>query len=252
MLFREQSTGAIAISQLAHAWLSGQMLRAWDETFSEPLLLAAEQHDIGWLDWESAPTFNPRTGRPHLFREVGASAHAPMWAMGVNRALNAWGAHVALLISRHGGVIYRRYADRHHLTAEDSAAARAYIDGQAPIEESWARQLDLSETSLQKETALVALVDALSLAICGELKTPLELQGPNRVGDITTFEITERKGHPFEFVVAPWPFRVRALTLEGEGRPLPPEGRFADEDGMRAWFASDDRVTFRARLSAQS
>jgi hypothetical protein len=119
MLFREQSSGALAISQLTHAWLSGQILRAREESFGEPLLLAAEQHDIGWMDWETAPTFDPRTGRPHLFRNVGASVHAPMWSLGVRRAQDAWGAHVALLISRHGGVIYSRYTDRHHCRSQE-------------------------------------------------------------------------------------------------------------------------------------
>ena len=96
MLFRTEPSGVLAISQPTHAWISGQILRAWDEAFGEPLLLAAEQHDIGWLDWETAPSFNPETGRPHLFREIGAAVHSPMWSQGVERALGAWGAHVAL------------------------------------------------------------------------------------------------------------------------------------------------------------
>src|SRR5450432_2674780 len=74
MLFHEQSSGApLAISQPAHAWISGQLLRAWNRNFAEPLLIAAEQHDIGWMDWETAPSFNAATGRPHLFREIGAA-----------------------------------------------------------------------------------------------------------------------------------------------------------------------------------
>ena len=97
MLFRDQPSGALAISQLTHAWISGQILRAWDGNLSETLLLAAEQHDIGWMDWETEPTFNTETGRPHLFREIGASTHAPMWSRGVRRAVGAWGTHVALL-----------------------------------------------------------------------------------------------------------------------------------------------------------
>ena len=113
MLFCNHNSGVLAISQPAHAWISGQLLRAWAEPLGEPLLLAAEQHDIGWLDWEAAPTFDPETGRPHLFRHVGAATHAPMWTRGVERALAAWGAHVALLISMHGGLIYRRFTDRH-------------------------------------------------------------------------------------------------------------------------------------------
>ena len=135
----------------------GRFCVAWDAALGEPLLLAAEQHDIGWLDWESAPTFNPQTGRPHLFREVGAAAHSPMWRQGVERALGAWGAHVALLVSRHGGVIYRRYADRHRMNEADAAAARAYLEAQAPLEAAWAKMLGLEAAELQNETTLVAL-----------------------------------------------------------------------------------------------
>jgi hypothetical protein len=105
MLFRTQGPDVIAISQPMHAWVAGQLLKAWNEALAEPVLLAAEQHDLGWLDWEVAPSFDETTGRPHLFRDIGASVHAPMWAAAVDRAQGAWGAHVALLISRHGGVI---------------------------------------------------------------------------------------------------------------------------------------------------
>jgi hypothetical protein len=250
MLFREQASGLLAISQLTHAWISGQLLRGWSAKFAEPLLLAAEQHDIGWMDWETAPSFNPGTGRPHLFREVRAATHAPMWTLGVERALHAWGAHVALLISRHGGLIYGRYLDRRQIAEEDAAAADAYVAAQAPVEARWARALGLDDATLRRESALVALVDALSLALCGDLKAPLDFQAPTAAGDTISLRLTERAGHPFEFILSPWPFRETMMTLEGEGRPLPPEGRFADEAEMRAWFAASGRTAFRARLMA--
>src|SRR6202020_601566 len=158
MLFRTEPSGLLAISQPTHAWISGQILRAWDEALSEPLRLAGEQHDIGWLDWETVPTFNHETGRPHLFREIGAAVHSPMWRQGVERALGAWGSHVALLISRHGGGIYRRYTDRPRTGETDAAAAQAYLETQAPIESKWAKMLGLDAAALQKETMLVALV----------------------------------------------------------------------------------------------
>jgi hypothetical protein len=252
MLFRTEPSGVLAISQPAHAWISGQILRAWNEALGEPLLLAAEQHDIGWLDWETAPTFNPETGRPHLFREIGAAAHSPMWRQGVERALGAWGAHVALLISRHGGVIYGRYTDRHRASAADAAAAQAYLETQAPIEAAWAGMLGLDADVLKKETALVALVDALSLALCGELKTPIELEAPNASGGTETLRLTERPGHPFDFVLSPWPLTKDVLTVEGEARPLPARGRFADEADMRAWLKSPERAVFSARLMSKS
>ncbi|MGB7975053.1 MAG: DUF3891 family protein, partial [Roseiarcus sp.] len=233
MLFRTEPSGVLAISQPTHAWISGQILRAWDAALGEPLLLAAEQHDIGWLDWESAPTFNPQTGRPHLFREIGAVVHSPMWRQGVERALGAWGAHVALLVSRHGGVIYRRYTDRHRISEADAAAAQTYLDTQGPMEAAWAKTLGLNVAALQNETTLVALVDAVSLALCGELKTPIDLEAPSSRGGAETLRLIERPGHPFDFVLSPWPFRKDVLTVEGEARPLPAAGRFDNEAAMR-------------------
>src|ERR1700735_4720002 len=172
MLFRTEPSGVLAISQPTHAWISGQILRAWDEALSEPLLVAGEQHDIGWLDWETAPTFNPQTGRPHLFREIGAAVHSPMWTQGVERALGAWGAHVALLVSRHGGVIYRRYTDRHRISEADAAAAQTYLETQAPLEAAWAKTLGLDAAALQKQTTLVEFGHTQSLALRAMLRRP--------------------------------------------------------------------------------
>ena len=85
MLYRVEADRTLAISQPAHAWISGQLLRRLDVALSEPLLLAGEQHDIGWLDWERAPSFDAGARRPPTFREVGAVVHAPM--IGFARAL---------------------------------------------------------------------------------------------------------------------------------------------------------------------
>ena len=252
MLFRTDPSGVLAISQPTHAWISGQILRAWNGPLSEPLLLAAEQHDIGWLDWETAPTFNPQTGRPHLFREIGAAVHSPMWRQGVERALGAWGAHVALLVSRHGGVIYRRYTDRHRISEADAAAAQTYLETQAPMEAAWAKALGLDAAALQKQTTLVALSDTLSLALCGELKTPIEVEMPNAGGGTETLRLIERPGHPFDFILSPWPLRADALTVEGEARLLPATGRFDNEAAMRTWLKSPERTLFRARLMSKS
>jgi hypothetical protein len=250
MLFRDQKSGVIAISQLTHAWISGRLLRAWDEALSEPLLLAAEQHDLGWIDWEVAPSFDERTGRPHLFRDVGAALHAPMWAAGVDRALAAWGMHVALLISRHGGVIYSRYTNRHRLAEADALAAQHYLETHGAKEQAWARALGFDEARLMNESGLVAFVDALSLALCGELKTPMDLEAPDSRGAAQKMHLAERAGKPFEFVLSPWPFRDSALIFECEARPLPSEGRFPHEAAMRSWLAAPERVTFTAALTS--
>ena len=250
MLFRTRGSDVIAISQPMHAWIAGQLLKAWNEALSEPVLLAGEQHDLGWLDWELAPSFDETTGRPHLFRDVGASVHAPMWAAGVDRARNAWGAHVALLISRHGGVIYRRFTARHRLSEADGDAAQHYLETQAPKERAWATALGFEEDRLARESALIACVDTLSLALCGELKAPLSIEAPRSTGtEMQSLQLVEKPGEMFHFVLSPWPFRGSSLTLEGEGLALPEGGRLADEPSMRQWLKTGVRLPFAARLS---
>lgn len=142
MLFNDRGSArspvTLAISQPAHAPVSGRILGAWAEPLHEPTLLAAAQHDVAWLDWEVSPTFDLATGRPHSFRDVGAALHAPMWERGVDRAHAAWGRRVALLVSRHGSTTYERFGDRHGSTGaeaktEDDRAAQDYLRRHRPL-----------------------------------------------------------------------------------------------------------------------
>jgi hypothetical protein len=112
--------------------------------------------------------------------------------------------------------------------------------------------LSLDPGTLTKETALVALVDTLSLVLCGELKAPIELEAPNASGGTEILRLIERPGHSFDFILSPWPLSNDVLTVEGEARPLPATGRFADEAAMRTWLESPERAVFRARLMSAS
>ena len=244
----ESDRPVLAISQPAHAWVSGQLLRHWAEPLDETLLLAAEQHDIAWLDWEVQPSFDPATGRPHAFRDVGAASHAPMWQAGVDRALAAWGRRVALLVSRHGSTIYTRFTDRHRLADADGEAVADYLRRQAGLQAKWASALGLDAAALAYQAALIAFADTLSLALCGALPLPLDLQAPTRSGGAARITV---RGHPHPgdtVALEPWPFGCDAITVEAEARPLPPAGRFADATAMEAWLAEPARCVLRACL----
>lgn len=233
---------ALAITQPAHAWLSGRLLRAWASPLPEPLLLTAEQHDIAWQDWERAPSFDAAKGLPTLFRAIGAAEHAPMWALGVERALACWGRHAALLLSRHGGMIYTRFMDRHRVNPADAAAADHYLATQAALQAEWQRGLGLETGALDAQQTLLTLSDQLSLALCGELPTPLEVETPG--GPTLTLRATAGA-----YTLAPWPFAEARLTFEIEARALPESGRFESEAAMRAWHASPARVPHRVTLT---
>ena len=241
MMYRDEEQRRLAISQPAHAWISGQLMRRLDLALSETLLLAGAQHDVAWLDWERAPSFDEASGLPPNFRDVRAKVHAPMWVQGVERALAAWGPQVALLISRHGGRIYRRFGIA-SAGPEDAAAIADYLAEQAPREAEWAAACGLGGAELERASTLIAFVDALSLAVCGALRAPATLELPG-----AAVSLTQRA--PWSLALTPWPFRGEAFVVEGEGRLLPAPGRFADAAAMRVWLASPQRAAFATQLA---
>jgi hypothetical protein len=96
MLHRPSKEGLICITQPNHAWVSGELARAWgNEHFGEfvppkEVCLAAEQHDIGWLLWEQAPTLNPKTGYPYRFTELPTQVHIDRFGQGTLLGVYRW------------------------------------------------------------------------------------------------------------------------------------------------------------------
>lgn len=158
---------------------------------------------------------------------------------------------MALLISRHGVLIYTRYTDRHRIAAADAAAVDHYLETQTPLQAAWMRALGLDAAVVAHDAALIALADTLSLALCGELRTPLEVKALDRTGARRTWQLTARPRETAKFILSPWPFRGGAIEVECQARPMPESDRFADEATMRVWLAAPERVVFRVRLTRE-
>ena len=253
MLFRELPDGSwLAVSQPMHALVSGQMLRAWGapgfavpDPFEE-VATAAAQHDVAWMQWETAPTLDPSTGRPHGFRHVGARVHAPMWAEGVRRAVAAWGPWVGLLISRHGTRIYSSYQDRDRMDPRDVEAAEAYLREQAALRAELMTLAGATEAQVEAGAALVAVTDALSLAACGGTATlGWSPAAPLAEGGAVPLDLCERDG---VVAVSPWPFGAPEVRLEWRARRFAPGTRWSEEGAMRAALSAAPVVRATARL----
>ena len=135
MLFRDGSNGRLPYPtepclalRSAHAGLGERRIRHIAPY--EDVCLGAEQHDIGWLEWEQSPTLNLTTGRPHGFRDLGVAAHTAIWRRGTELAL-ALGRYPALLVSLHGSGLYANFAG----AAEDAAIVQDFLNGQLAIQQ---------------------------------------------------------------------------------------------------------------------
>jgi len=241
MLLRSLPDGSLlCISQPAHAVISGQLARAWGgpgfhpPVPLEPVVLACAQHDVAWMGWETTPGFDAATGRPLEFRAFGARYHAPMWSAGVDHALAAWGLWPALLISRHGNLIYSRFLDRHRAAPEDAAGADAYLADHAVKQAAWARRLGAAPAEVAANSALLAVVDQMSLIICwGAATADGTPAGDAPTAEGGTLPLTLR-AVPGGLVCDPWPFLAPSLQVETEAVHLPAPATYADAGAMQA------------------
>lgn len=255
MLFRPLPDGsALAISQPAHAWISGQLARAWGgavagvERLPDLFILAAEQHDIGWLPWEAAPTRDPATGRPYDFIALPREDHAALWSAGVETAAASYGPHVALLVSLHGLAIYALTPDEKR-TPEDLAAVQRFRAAQEAMQARLRPQIAVSEAEIADQRAILLALDLMSLVICGAMGRDARRTPPVPLAGGEVRLALAFAGAGWErLAVDPWPFRKGVVTVGCIVRRLPADG-FADETAMRAALKAAPVETITTTLS---
>jgi hypothetical protein len=258
MLHRETADGPIVIAQPAHAWVSGQLARAWGNALVGPLMpreavcLAAAQHDIGWTDWELAPTLNPTTGRPHTFMELPLADHLAIWS-GAGRLALTQGRYPAVLVSMHFTSLYAQ-RDPARDTAEERVTIQAALDRERAFQENLLATLRaepvtaaLAEpATLARNQRLIAVWDWLSLLLCMGLPGERVVADVPAAGGAIALTLTPIDGDATRVRVNPWPFAASSVTLTVDGRRLP--DRFEDVAALRAALVRAPWVTIEMQL----
>jgi hypothetical protein len=252
VLLRRDGDAVIAIGQPAHAWLSGQLARAWgNERFRaaepwEEVCLAAEQHDLGMAAWEGRPTLNPETGLPRSFMELELDEHLAIWWSAAPLVMPQ-SRYAALLVSLHGTALYER-RDLAQLEPAEVESVQAFLLGQAQLQAELLESLRADPSTaaaaadeiVRRNQRLVWTWDSLSLGLLLDW-APFELSAvPAADGEL---DVEVRPD-----TLEPWPFQAERLTLRCEGRRL--AGRFDDEETMREALAAAPWVTLEKSLAS--
>ena len=257
MLYRKISEDLICITQPTHAWVSGQLAQAWGSDFGaitpyEAVCLGAEQHDIGWLPWEAAPTLNPQTGYPHSFMEVPPEVHTKLWA-GAKHLAMPMGRYVALLVSLHGTGLYERFTSWQK-SLEATGVVKAFLEQEKEFQQQLIDTLQqdlyyqphVTPEAIARNQRLVAVWDALSLAICMGVTEQRQFEQVPMATAETTLNLTPINHDPTQLTAEPWCFQSNLVKLVFEGRIL--RETASDEQTMRHQLSSAPWITMTATL----
>jgi hypothetical protein len=225
VLIRPDGDGLLAIGQASHAWLSGQLARAWgNERFDPPdpreeVCLAAEQHDVGMSEWDLTPRLQRATGRPQSFMEMALEDHLGLWAAAPQRLLTQ-SRYAALLVSMHGCALYER-RDLARMAPPDADSVRAYLARERSRQERLIELLGVDHAQVSRNQRLVFAWDGLSLALCLAWSDHVAADVPASGAADADVRLEPMTGEPARrFTVDPWPFAAGELRARCEGRAL--------------------------------
>jgi hypothetical protein len=244
MVLREDDRGVLAIGQASHAWISGQLARAWgNEQFGsldprEEVCLAAEQHDVGMAAWDLAPTRNPATGRPHSFIEMPVATHMKLWREGPPRLVSQ-SRYAAMLVSMHGMRLYQT-RDLTRLAPEEADEVRKFLSDSRQFQGQLIGSLGADPDQVKRNSDLIWTWDFLSLALCLDW-APCSAQSVPTDDGATEVQLTP------DGRLTPWPFYEDSVVLRAEGRRL--EERYDTDAELAAALDSArwEMVSFELR-----
>jgi hypothetical protein len=244
VLVRVDDDGALAIGQLSHAWLSGQLARAWgNERFTAPepreeVALGAEQHDIGWALFDLEPGFNPESGLPRSFLELTVEEHLAIWRDAPDRLLTQ-SLHAALVVSLHGCSLSELRAN----SRTEQVELRAHIDAERARQARLCATLGVSEAEVQRTRRQMWTWDGVSLALCNGWR-PFTARDVPTADGLIDLELREREDGTL--TLDPWPFATERVELRCEARQL--DRRYETELSMRRAFELAEPVALAFTL----
>lgn len=157
MLIREDDAGWSCIAQPAHAWLAGELARAWEPRLPPSVVLAIEQHDVAWAELDRRPPLNATARRAASFYEVPLDQRLALWTRVVD-CLVTTDPYAALLVSLHATNIHTRYAR----TPPAAFLAAQYADQ----DELLSRLPDATHEQAERDAETCFRIDAMSLDVC--------------------------------------------------------------------------------------
>jgi hypothetical protein len=230
MIVNDEREGLLLIDQEAHARLTGDL--AARLPFPVPhhaaFVAAARVHDNGWREADQAPTVDER-GRPHSFNNVPDDRYEQLWRRGIERVADV-DALVGLFVGLHGARFFEtRESPGMRRLVEQERERQTAVLTELGLGGRW----DALPEPVQEASDWIAMLDALSLLLCGA-SLPDQIT-PRVAGIGYTLTRTDQA----TVGVDPWPYEGGPFTLSVAARHLSSR-IFADDEELRDALARTD------------
>jgi hypothetical protein len=226
--------------------MCGRLAAAWgNERFGavDPMadvVLAAEQHELGMLEWDDAPTLDSETGLPTTVNRLDVETHLPLRLQGPELLARQSG-YAALLASLHHVSFYSQ-PPLYGLLRRPGRQIRDYLRRSSEFQERLRDELDAPEAEIERNWRLVRAWDGLSHTLMFE-RAPQTQRGVPGVDGMVELRVDRRDG---AHTVDPWPFASERLEVSVEARLL--HGTFSDQTALQQALAGAPRIELSYEL----
>ena len=268
----------LLILQIDHSRIAGLMAAHWGNAeFAKPspyasMVLAAQEHDSGWWDWEIKPTVN-HEGYPADYigsiKHLGQGVWLNLYRHGIER-LAAQDSYAAYQVSMHGeGLLTRGMGLLPSMPDyTGDVAVQEFIAEQkklragllADLRKDASTQKFTGDPQLWNNFKLMEVFDQFAQFVCNRypFNSQARKNGPtNTLADVPVpvgpgkpdVTLTVDVQNESDAIVRPFPFDVSPLNLSFEGR-LVPNRRYANQEDFLSDFYKAQRIGINYTLRA--
>ncbi len=268
----------LLVLQIDHSRIAGLLAAHWgNDQFAKlkpyaSMVLAAQEHDSGWWDWEIKPTVNEQ-GYPTDYigsiKHLGQGVWLDFYRHGIER-LAARDLYAGYNVSMHGeGLLTQGMGLLPYMPDyTDNPAVQQFVAEQKKLRAGWLQELRkdqalqelTSDTYLWTNFKLMEVFDQFAQFVCNRYPFNSRVRKNGPTNTLSNVPVPLAPGKPdvtltvdvqneTEAVVRPFPFDVSPLMVSFQGRLLP-NRPYADQEEFLQDFYRADRIAIDYELRA--
>jgi Protein of unknown function (DUF3891) len=258
----------VLILQTDHSRIAGLLAAHWgNDEFARlnpyaSMVLAAQEHDSGWWDWEIKPTLNDQ-GKPSDYigsiKHLGKGVWLDLYRRGIER-LALRDLYAAYYVSMHGEALLTRGMGLLPSMPDytDDPVVQEFITEQKELRARWLPKLQenpalaaaTSETHLWTNFNLMEVFDQFAQFVCNRYPFNSQARKNGPTNKLSNVPVPVAPGRPDvtltidvqneqEAIVHPYPFDISPLRISFEGRLVRNRSYLNQEEFLEDFYKAE-------------